>query len=354
VRIVIIGDAYFPSDAFREAFGALGARHELHYADVIDEPGWTPSSQSERALMEYSGTPAQVIAAAGDCDVIVVQGAPVSDAVLAATPSLRLIGCARGGPVNVDVAAASARGIPVVTTPGKNADAVAELTVACMVMLARRLPEIVRYVDRGGEFGHDNYEGARWFGHDLAGHTLGLIGFGQVGRRVAARARAFEMNVVVFDPLVDGATIEAAGCRPAEFADLLATADVISLHARATPDNHGLIGEAEIAVMKHGAYLINTARDVLVDEGALIHGLRSGQLGGAALDLVSPSPAVGRHPLLAFPNVLITPHVGGATHETLHRAAEMLAAEVGRLHARQPLVNVANRADIDARATGAA
>lgn len=353
MRIVIVGDSYCPSDAFRDAFGPLADRHELRYVDVIDDPEWTPSSPSERSLTEYMGTPDQVIASAGDCDVLVVQGAPVSEAVLAATPSLRLVGCARGGPVNVDVAAASARGIPVVTTPGKNADAVAELTIACMVMLARRLPEIVRYVDGGGEFGHDNYEGARWFGHDLAGHTLGLVGFGQVGRRVATRARAFAMNVVVLDPLVDGATIEAAGCRPVDLAALLATADVISLHARATSDNHGLIGYAEIAAMKPGAYLINTARDVLVNEGALIEGLRSGRLAGAAMDLVSPSPATGRHPLLAFPNVLITPHVGGATHETLHRAAEMLAAEVGRLLADQPLLNVANRAEITARAIGA-
>ncbi len=187
------------------------------------------------------------------------------------------------------------------------------------------------------------------FGHDLAGHTLGLIGFGQVGRRVAARAQAFAMQVVVSDPLVGHAAVEAAGCRPVELATLLGSADVISLHARATSDNHGLIGRAEIAAMKPGAYLINTARDVLVDEDALIDGLRSGRLAGAALDVVSPSPASGRHPLLAFPNVLISPHIGGATHETLHHAAEMLAAEVDRLVGGEPLLNVANRAGLPDR-----
>src|SRR6185369_104387 len=110
---------------------------------------------------------------------------------------LRLVCCARGGPVNVDLEAATERGIPVCITPGKNADAVAELTIAFMIMLARRLPEVLRHVERGGEFGHDNYEGAKWFGHDLAGHVLGLIGFGQVGRRVAIRAQALGMTVVV-------------------------------------------------------------------------------------------------------------------------------------------------------------
>lgn len=354
MRIRIVGDSYCPSDAFREAFGSLGERHDVRFVDVVDDPGWTPSSPSERKLKEYMGTPRQVIEASTGCDVLLVQGAGVSDAVMAASPALRLVGCARGGPVNVDLAAASARGIPVVTAPGKNADAVAELTVAFMVMLARRLPEIVRYVDGGGEFGHDNYEGAHWFGHDLAGHTLGLVGFGQVGRRVAARAQAFAMNVVVYDPFVDAGMIEAAGCRSVDMATLLGSSDVISLHARATPDNRGLIGHPEIAALKPGAYLINTARDVLVDEAALLDGLRTGRLAGVALDVVSPSPSSGRHPLLAFPNVIIATHVGGATYETLHHGAEMLAAEVERLLSEQPLLNVANRGDLRTRATSGA
>jgi D-3-phosphoglycerate dehydrogenase len=353
MRILIVGDSYCPSGAFREAFGGLSANHDLRFTDVVDDPGWIPSSPSDRKLKEYMGTPGQVIQASDGCDVLVVQGAPVTDAVLTASPSLRLVGCARGGPVNVDLAAASALGIPVVTTPGKNADAVAELTIAFMVMLARRLSEIVRYVDGGGAFGHDNYEGAHWFGHDLAGHTLGLIGFGQVGRRVATRARAFGMEVVVFDPFVDAAAVDEAGCRSVDLATLLRSADFVSLHARATPDNRGLIGAAEVAAMKPGAYLVNTARDILVDEAALVAGLRSGRLAGVALDVVSPSPPGGRHPLLEFPNVIVATHVGGATYETLHHGAEMLAAEVERLLAGEPLMNVANRADLQPRTAGA-
>jgi D-3-phosphoglycerate dehydrogenase len=346
VRILVAGDAFCPSSAFRAAFAGLAERHDVRFTDVVDDPAWVPSSPSERKLKEQMGTPAQLIEALEGADVLVVQGAGVSDAVIAASPNLKLIGCARGGPVNVDLAAASALGIPVVTSPGKNADAVAELTIAFMIMLARRMPEVMRHVEAGGEFGHDNYEGAHWFGHDLAGHVLGLVGFGQIGRRVATRAQALRMDVVVFDPFVDQAVIEAAGCRVVNLPTLLATADVLSLHARATADNRGLIGPAEVAAMKPGATLVNTARDVLVDEAALVDGLRSGRLAGVALDVVSPSPATGRHPLLAFPNVIIATHVGGATYETLHHGAEMLAAEVERLLAGQPLVNVANRADL--------
>ncbi len=193
LRILVVGDSYCPSSAFQAAFEGLADDHAVTFADVTDEPGFVPGTPSELGLKEYMGSPAQVIAALDDHDVLVVQGAPVSDAVLDAAPALRLVCCARGGPVNVDVAAATARGIPVVTTPGKNADAVAELTIAFMVMLARRLPEVIRHVESGGEFGHDNYEGAHWFGHDLAGHTLGIVGFGQIGRRVATRAYAFGM-----------------------------------------------------------------------------------------------------------------------------------------------------------------
>lgn len=248
--------------------------------------------------------------------------------------------------MNVDVIAATARGIPVVTTPGKNADAVAELTIAFLIMLARRLPEVLRHVEGGGEFAHDNYEGARWFGHDLAGKVLGLVGYGQVGRRVAVRARAFGMRVVVFDPFVERDSIVADGVEPVDLEGLLEVSDLVSLHARATAANSGLIGPDEVARMKAGALLVNTARASLVDEAAILEGLRSGRLAGLAVDLVSPSPADGRHPLLEHPNVIVTTHIGGATYETLGHGGEMAAAEIVRFLDGQPLHNVADRAAV--------
>jgi D-3-phosphoglycerate dehydrogenase len=274
----------------------------------------------------------------------VVQAAPVTDAVLDAVPSLTRICCARGGPVNIDVAAATERRVPVVTTPGKNADAVAELTIAFLVMLARRLPEAMRHVEGGGGFGHDNYEGARWFGHDLAGHALGLVGYGQVGRRVAVRAHAFGMRITAHDPYVDAATMLNDDVEPAELDALLARSDFVSIHARATAANRELIGSAQVAHMKAGAYLVNTARHTLLDEEAVLSGLRTGRLAGVALDVVSPSPSTGRHSLLEHPNVLITPHIGGATLETLQHGGEMAADEIERFSAGLPLRNVADRA----------
>jgi D-3-phosphoglycerate dehydrogenase len=341
VRILVVGDSYCPSAAFRPAFASLAGRHEVAYADVTDDLAWRPASESERRLREVNGNPAQVIALLDNHEVLVLQGAPVTDAILDASPVLRLVCCARGGPVNVDLVAASQRRIPVVTTPGKNADAVADLTLAFTIMLSRRLPEVARFIEAGGEFGHDNYEGRAWFGHDLAALTLGLIGCGQVGRRVTTRARAFDMRVLAFDPFVTPDALVEIGAEAVDLPTLLAASDVVSLHARA--GGQPIIGRTEISRMKRGAFLVNTARDTLVDEAALLDGLATGQIAGAALDLVSPSPATGRHPLLAHPNVIITPHIGGSTVETLAHAADMAAAEIERLLAGEPLLNVANR-----------
>lgn len=352
-RILVVGDSYCPSSVLRGPFAALEAEHEVTFVDVIDEPAWVPSTPSELRIKEYMGSPGQVIDALDRHDVLVVQGAPVTDAVFDADPRLRLVCCARGGPVNVDVAAATERQIPVVTTPGKNADAVAELTIGFLVMLARRLPEVLRHVESGGIFGHDNYEGARWFGHDLAGMVLGLVGYGQVGRRVAARARPFGLRVVAHDPFVEPAAIRAGGVEPVDLDTLLAESDFVSLHARATAGNRGLIGSAQVARMKRGAYLVNTARDTLVDERAVLAGLQSGRLAGVAVDLVSPSPAEGRHPLLSHPNVIVTTHIGGATYETLRHGGEMAAAEIGRFLHGEPLHNVADRAALGSSGTPA-
>jgi D-3-phosphoglycerate dehydrogenase len=283
-----------------------------------------------------------------DHEALVVQGAPVTDAVLDAVPALRLVACARGGPVNVDVAAASERGIPVVTTPGKNADGVAELTMAFLVMIARRLPEAIRHVESGGEFCHDNYEGSRYFGHDLAGHTLGLIGFGQVA---AGRPRPAPSGCRwCVDPFVD--PLPSKRLVPSLSTSALLSRSDVSLHARLTPGS-GMLGRAEFEAMRPGSCFVNTARAELIDEDALYEALAAGRLAGAALDIATPSPMEGRHRLLSFPNVMIVPHIGGSSYETLLHGGEMAAAEIERYLEGRPLVNVANRAALVAPGTPA-
>jgi len=341
MKIVVVGDSFVPVEVFKRGFEALARAHQVEYVQLDESLPFSPTTDSERSLREYLGSPAQVAGHVSGAEVLAVHGAPVTAEVLAAASRLRLVCCCRGGPVNVDVKAASAKGIPVVNTPGKNADAVADQAIAFMVMLARGFPRAQQFLLEGGRLGESAYEGARFLGHELGGHLLGLVGYGNVGRRVARRAAAFGMDVVAYDPNITAENM--AGAQPLNsLAALLDVADFISLHVRASADTENLFGRPEFTAMKPGGYFINTARETLVDEAALDAALASGRLAGAALDVVRPRLVEGPHPLLRHPNVVITPHIGGATHETLLRGVTTIAAEIERFAVGEPLVSVVN------------
>lgn len=339
--ILAVSDSYMPPDSFRRAFIGLESQHRIEYIQVDAGLTSEAATPSEAKLREFQGSPAEVAGHMAGVEVLVVHGAPVSDAVLDASGALKLICCARGGPVNIDVDAVSARRLPLVTTPGKNAEAVADQTLAFLVMLARRFPRAQRFIEKGGEL-IDNWSGSMFFGNDLRRHTLGLVGYGRIGQRVAERALSFGMSVLAFDPLLPD-SVNSRVERVADLSELLARSHFVSLHARATADNENLFGAEQFAKMRAGAFFVNTARETLVDEDALEAALRSGHLGGAALDVVRPAVGSGRHRLLAYENVVITPHIGGATYETLDQGAEMVAQEIARFVAGEPLVNVFNR-----------
>jgi D-3-phosphoglycerate dehydrogenase len=324
VRVLAAGDPFMPAGLFTAALAGLGDAVSVTELQVADA-GLGPA---DPAVREYIGDPAEVAAAVAGHDVLLVHGAPVTAAVLDAAP-LRLVCCARGGPVNIDVAAASARGIPVTNAPGRNAEAVAELTIAFALMLIRGVPVATRFLADGGQLGGSNYEGSEFVGAEAPSLTLGLVGLGHVGREVAARARALGFTLLGYDPVPPDAV--PPGVTLTGLDDLLGRSDLVSLHARATVDNRHMFGADAFARMPRGAMFINTARQSLVDEDALARALSSGRLAGAALDVAEPRPAGNRHPLLDLPNVIITPHIGGATRETLRRGAEMAAAAVGRL-----------------------
>ena len=335
VRILAVGDPFMPAGAFTRALAALGDAVTVTELQIQDAAAAPPRTPSERLIREYAGDPAGVAAALAGHDVLVVHGAPVTAEILDAAP-LRLVCCARGGPVNVDVAAATARGIPVTNSPGKNAQAVAELTLTFALMLIRGVPGSARFLLDGGRHADSPFEGGRFVGGEAASMTLGLVGLGYVGRDVAVRAQALGFTILAHDPAPPG--IVPAGVTIVGFDELLARSDIISVHARANADNRHLFGEAAFARMPRGSFFINTARESLVDEEALQDALTDGVLAGAALDVAERAPGGKRHPLLDLPNVIITPHIGGATRETLRRGAEMVTASVTRLLAgEEPL-----------------
>jgi D-3-phosphoglycerate dehydrogenase / 2-oxoglutarate reductase len=341
MRILAVGDSYMPPHYFRRALSGLQAEHDVQYIQVDPAAHFTPTSPSELRIKEYQGTPGELSRHMAGVQVLVVQGAPVTDAVLDASTELRLVGCARGGPVNVDVEAVSARGVTLVTTPGKNAEAVADQTLAFLIMLARGFPRAQRFLDEGHQL-KDNWEGARFIGSDLRGQTLGLVGYGHVGRRVAHRALPFGMAVLVYDPFVHVDTSDGVE-QVRTFRELLDRSDFVSVHARATSENIDLFNTPTFDTMRRGAYFVNTARETLVDEDALDAALESGRLAGAALDVVRPSAETGRHRLLRHENVVMTPHIGGATHQTLLQGAEMLADDISRFMAGDPLLHIVNQ-----------
>lgn len=340
MRILVAADSFMPSRYFEQAFGSLEGEHDITYFQVDAARAFPSDSASAGRVREYEGSPDELAGRMPGCEILVVHGAPVTDEVLAASADLRLVCCARGGPVNVDVEALTGRGLPLVNTPGKNAEAVADLTLAFMVMLARGLPRAQRFLAAGNQV-TDTFEGAKFIGSDLRRHVLGLVGFGQIGRRVAERAQGFGTSLLVYDPYV---TVGGPFEQVETLAELLRRSDFVSLHARATPETENLIDEAALAAMKPGACLVNTARETLIDEVALDRALSSGRLAGAALDVVRHAPASNGepHPLLRHDNVVLTPHIGGATHETLLQGAEMIVAEIMRFTAGEPLANVIN------------
>jgi glyoxylate reductase len=229
--------------------------------------------------------------------------------LIEAAPKLRAISNYAVGVDNIDIEAATARGLPVGNTPGVLTDSTADLAVALMLGIGRRLVDGDAYVRRGE---WHTWEPELLLGHDLHGATVGIVGFGRIGQAVACRLEGFECTVLH--------TSRGGGVR---FEELLERSDFVSLHTPLTPETRGLIDQRALKRMKATAYLVNTARGPVVDTDALTAALRDGEIAGAALDVTDPEPLPADHSLLEAPNLLVLPHLGSATHATRERMADM-------------------------------
>lgn len=303
--VVVITEQVHPS-----GLDLLSQSCEVHLLSALSEP-----ARSE---------------AVGRADVVIVRSTPFTADMMAQSPRLSVIGRHGAGTDNIDIDAATARGIAVVNTPRSNTDSVAEYVVTVALMLLKRIPEVSSAL-RSGTFtsgagslpGQVDRGGLN--GREANGATMGLIGAGAIGSAVARRARGMGMLVRAFDPYI---------AKHDEFemvhdlGELLQSSDIVSLHVPGGGTNRHLIGAAEISRMRSGSMLINAARGDLVDSTALLAALQSGHLAGAALDVFDPEPPAADAAIFSAPNLIVTPHMAAMTQESLRRMSVDVATGV--------------------------
>lgn len=292
-------------------------------ADKLSAAGVAALGKSHEVTVRTGLDKAGLIAAVGGYDAVVVRSATTIDAdVIAAADQLKVIARAGIGIDNIDVDAATARGIVVCNAPQSNTVSAAEHTIALLLALARRIPTADRSL-RGGAWERRSFEGI-----ELHGRTLGIMGLGRVGTLVARRCAAFGMRLAAYDPYVSTERADHLGIQletsPARLCEI---ADVVTVHLPRTPDTIGIVGAEELRLVGPEGLLVNTARGGIVDEVALAHALREGELGGAALDVFAEEPTTVS-PLFSLPNVVVTPHLGASTKQAQDKAGLMVAEAV--------------------------
>ncbi len=300
-------------------------RFRVLVADAISPDGLAPLRDDPRfELVNKPGLKGEELASAiSEADAVLVRSATrITRESLARADRLKAIGRAGVGVDTIDVDAATERGIPVLTAPEGNTISAAELTMALLLALARKVPGADRSM-KAGEWDKKSFTGT-----ELHGKTLGLIGAGRIGGEVARRARGFGMRVMVSDPFLNADRARALDVEIATMDEVLERADVLSVHVPLTAATRNLVGEAQLARMKRGVLVLNVARGGVVDEAALLAALKSGQVAGAALDVFETEPLPADHPFRSLPNVVLTPHLGASTSEAQHSVAIEIAEAV--------------------------
>lgn len=327
MRVAAIGDHFIKNEIIQRVFEEyLSPYFKLQWE--VGTAGWPEDTQRKgEEVKEYVGSEEDVVKVAKKAEILIIHLSPVTKWVMQNCPHLRAIACCRGGPVNVNVEAATQASIPVFYAPGRNAVATAEFTVGLILSLVKRTFQAHIQL-RGGNWCDDlfyRYDNAP---EEVCGKRVGIIGFGNVGQKVCKILLSFGTEALVHDPYVDPAVIREAGAVSSGLDSLLRESDIVTLHARVTENTRGLMGPREFSLMRRTAYFINAARGPLVDYDALYKVLKNGRIAGAALDTYDPEPLPSDHPLLKMENVVSTPHIGGSSRETVWRGLRTLAKGV--------------------------
>lgn len=332
LKAILQGDAMIPVAGFEAAWTKYLSQAGTDVLAGNWESDWD-KLQYRRLEVEKHGpgiesVPELVQEKGGDRELLAGLFVPISADVMDAMPQLRVAGVCRAGVENVDVPAATERGIAVFHVMGRNAHAVSDYAVGMMIAEARNIARAFNAIKSGTwrkTFSNSDIV------PELHGRTIGLVGFGHIGGLVAKKLSGFDVNVIVYDPFTPEEHLREAGVEPVSLDELLTRADIVSLHARLSDDNRGMIGAEQIAKMKQTAILINTARAGLIDEDALAKALEAGQIAGAALDVFETEPIPADSPFLALDNVTLTTHLAGTTADALSNSPFLLMEDIARL-----------------------
>lgn len=343
-EIAIIGDYFILPEVFEAEVRKACEGHDMNCR--LRQEDWPNSpvvhgyeGGEDVSIKEFIGDFDEVADFIGGAEILVMHQSPVTDGMLQALPDLKFIGCSRGGPVNVDIAAANKRGVQVVRAPGRNASAVAEFTIGAMLAETRKI-RVGHESLRKGVWRGDLYR-ADTTGRELNEMTVGVIGYGKIGTRLVKILQAFGCRILVSDPYVQLDTADvAAGVEQVSLDTLLAESDVVTLHPRVSEETTQMINKDTLARMKNDALLINTARGPLCNYDDLYDALKNGTIGSAMLETFSVEPTPPDWPLLQLDNVTLTPHIAGASVRTAQYAAQVLAEDVKNYITGAPLNNL--------------
>ncbi|MEW1672145.1 2-hydroxyacid dehydrogenase [Streptomyces noursei] len=336
--VLAAGNHFIRPGLFSAAVRAAAGDTPLDIREI--QFGWPHTPFGPVAeVTEASGTEDDMIEALQGIEICVTEHGPLTERILANCPGLKLFCTSRGGPVNANLAAATRHGVAVCNAPGRNATATAEHTLTLLLAAARGVgdthTDLRRGIWRGDYYDYDTC------GIEIDGTTIGLIGFGAIGSRVAKILHAMGAHILVHDPYARPEAL-AGLAEQVPLDALLARSRIVSLHARVTPETTGMIGPAQLAAMPHGSVLINCARGALLDYDAVCDALESGQLAGAGFDVFPEEPVPAHSRLLTAPGVVLTPHIAGGSQQVAHKAAAIVAGDVGRYLRGEPLHHQAN------------
>lgn len=320
-KLVGIGDLFIPSE-YIETGMAILKDHDIEVSTVEWKLSDFDELQHINLLVEQGGredieVPDYILDAVKDADILITQFFPVGKALIDACTNLKTIGVLRAGVENVNVEYAKSKGIEVFHAIGRNAHSVSDFTVGAIICEARNIAR-----------GHAGIKNGQWIRNysnngiipDLGEKTVGIIGYGEIGRLVAKKLSGFDMNILVYDPYYKGTDVKAVSLE-----ELMAESDFVTLHARLTAENEHMINAALLAKMKPTAYIINTSRSGLIDEAALVEVLKAKKIAGAFLDVFDHEPPAIDDPLVQLDNVTLTPHMAGGSNDAFKNTPKLLA-----------------------------